>query len=223
VGTDLSLLPISRDPSLVGYWKFDEGTGGTAYDASGHGNMGNITGNPLWQSGSNCRIGGCINFNVTGKVNIPSLYNASFPTNGTLIMWINSSVWDVGVEHHFFDAYSSLRNHIFLRNNYSVPGGYLQIAFQSTSAYVFSDIPQVPVGSWFQIAVVWDTVSHKGYIYLNGNLYSQGSISDSSWTPNGQSTYLNDSGNNQGSEDDVRIYNRALSASEIHAIYNAGN
>ena len=36
---------------LVGYWKFDEGLGGTASDSSGNGNAGALTNGPAWTSG----------------------------------------------------------------------------------------------------------------------------------------------------------------------------
>ena len=43
-GTNLFLnSPI---PGLVGWWKFDEGSGGTAADSSGYGNKGTWSGNP---------------------------------------------------------------------------------------------------------------------------------------------------------------------------------
>lgn len=46
LGTDLTLLPVSRDPSLVGYWKFNEGSGTSAYDASGKGNNSTLNNGP---------------------------------------------------------------------------------------------------------------------------------------------------------------------------------
>lgn len=39
------------EPGLVGYWKFDEGSGGTAADSSGHGNTGTLMGGPVWDVG----------------------------------------------------------------------------------------------------------------------------------------------------------------------------
>src|SRR6056297_596327 len=50
VGTDLELDPVNRDPNLVGYWKFDEGSGTTAYDSSGNGNDGTLTNGPIWST-----------------------------------------------------------------------------------------------------------------------------------------------------------------------------
>jgi len=46
----LPVIPIS-DPSLVGWWKLDEGTGSTVIDWSGHGNHGTINGDPQGTSG----------------------------------------------------------------------------------------------------------------------------------------------------------------------------
>jgi hypothetical protein len=36
----------SADPSLVGWWKFDESSGNIAYDSSGYENNGTVNGNP---------------------------------------------------------------------------------------------------------------------------------------------------------------------------------
>ena len=38
----------AADPSLVGWWKLDEGSGLVANDSSGNGNDGTIYGSPLW-------------------------------------------------------------------------------------------------------------------------------------------------------------------------------
>ena len=42
---------------LVGWWKFDEGSGTVAYDSSGNGNDGNLTNGPTWTTG---KIGGAL-------------------------------------------------------------------------------------------------------------------------------------------------------------------
>ncbi|MHC4682229.1 MAG: hypothetical protein ACYTEK_26500, partial [Planctomycetota bacterium] len=41
----------AADPSLVGWWRFDEGSGIIAYDSSGNGNVGTFNGDPQWVSG----------------------------------------------------------------------------------------------------------------------------------------------------------------------------
>lgn len=39
---------IGNELGLVGYWKFDEGTGLTAFDSTVNGNNGTLTGGPIW-------------------------------------------------------------------------------------------------------------------------------------------------------------------------------
>ncbi|MCU0918458.1 MAG: hypothetical protein MUC88_28435, partial [Planctomycetes bacterium] len=40
------------DPSLVGWWTFDEVSGTVAHDSSGQGNDGTLAGNPQWAPGT---------------------------------------------------------------------------------------------------------------------------------------------------------------------------
>ncbi|MCX6702678.1 MAG: type II secretion system protein, partial [Candidatus Wolfebacteria bacterium] len=69
-GTDFSLLPIDYgDSSLMGYWKFDEGSGTTAYDYSGNNATGTLTNGPVWVGG---KVGSnALSFNGSSKVLIP--------------------------------------------------------------------------------------------------------------------------------------------------------
>lgn len=39
------------DPSLVGWWRFDDGAGTVAVDSSGNGNDGVFSGDPVWVPG----------------------------------------------------------------------------------------------------------------------------------------------------------------------------
>ena len=43
-------VPSPSDSGLVGYWRFDEGSGSIAQDNSGYGNDGTLVGNPVWLS-----------------------------------------------------------------------------------------------------------------------------------------------------------------------------
>ena len=57
---------------LVGWWKFDEGSGTVAYDSSGNGNDGNLTNGPTWITG---KIGGALSFDGVDDVIIAPLPN----------------------------------------------------------------------------------------------------------------------------------------------------
>jgi hypothetical protein len=49
----LSRRLTGAEPGLVAYWRFDEGTGFTAADATGHGNTGTLLDGPIWVTGLN--------------------------------------------------------------------------------------------------------------------------------------------------------------------------
>jgi hypothetical protein len=76
-------IPI-LDPDLVGWWKFDEGQGGTAVDRSGHGNHGVLVGDPQWGAGYHLgalHFDGIDDFVKTTSLDIPS-------DNVTMTAWI---------------------------------------------------------------------------------------------------------------------------------------
>ena len=79
------------------------------------------------------------------------------------------------------------------------------------------------VNTWYLVTVTWDGV-YLNY-YLNGN--PDGNITCTSSIPSvSRSTFIGKVENNtayfNGTLDDLRIYNRALSASEIDALYHEG-
>ena len=47
----------AQPEGLVAYWPFDEGSGDTAFDASGNGNDGVLNGGPAWVEGQILMVG----------------------------------------------------------------------------------------------------------------------------------------------------------------------
>ena len=216
IGSDLSL--IGRSEGLVGWWPLDGDPG----DRSGNGNGGTVVGNPTWAP--SCKVNGCLTINANSSsqyVNIPTLYNSSFPQRGTLTLWVNSASWN-NVGWPIFDGWDNTRSHLFVRNNYGAPGS-MQAVFQDSAAYEFAVQPSMSNNTWLFVSVAWDTVNQKGYVYVNGALVGSGSISNS-WVPSQQDATIGGGGGSGSpiySIDDVRVYSRVLSAAEIQAIYNA--
>ena len=74
---------INPHPGLVGWWRFDEGTGTTAGDSSGNGNIGTISG-ASWVDG---KFGKALSFDGTNDyVTVP--YSSSLNSPKTFITWI---------------------------------------------------------------------------------------------------------------------------------------
>ncbi|MBI2558514.1 hypothetical protein HYW20_04280, partial [Candidatus Woesearchaeota archaeon] len=76
----------SVDTSLVGYWKFDEGSGTTAADSAGT-NTGTLINGPIWTAG---KIGGALNFDGADDfVNVGSASSLDDLKAYTVCAWIN--------------------------------------------------------------------------------------------------------------------------------------
>lgn len=205
-GSDLTLGPFTRDQGLVGYWTFDEGSGTTAYDYSGKGNNGTLVSSPTWQTSTNCKVGGCLSFDGTTKyVDVPSL--TWQPNSFSISFWIQplvNSSWNqqIGATQGWgaFNFHTDVSNNIFVGTDIG-------------TRFVLSN--SLATNAWQFFTFTFS--NGNASIYKNAVLLS----SETNMTnPNAwQGFRLSNSIN--GSIDDVRIYNRALSAQEIQAIYNA--
>ena len=233
LGTDLSLGPFTRDKGLVGYWTFDEGTGTTAYDYSGQGNNGTKN-NGQWLTGTSCKKGGCFGTTIDSildyvQVIDPASGILDFSDNDSFsyLMWFKDSQ-NQGTESDqlWKGGYSPNSGYRMLTNTAS-GGPICQYADSDTAvgADGASTATSVLDGNWHLVVCIMDRVSKKFLIYLDGvykaadtNL-TEGSAKSSAVNPRLGEAWGGAEVN--GAVDDVRIYNRALSAEEIQAIYNA--
>jgi hypothetical protein len=95
------------------------------------------------------------------------------------------------------------------------------LSFNSSSGGVFTGV-QMPVNTWMHLAASFDGTNYR--FYINGQLIktTAGTFGPTNSAP----LEIGKSGTCEvfaGLIDEVEIYNRALSASEIAAIYNAGS
>jgi RHS repeat-associated protein len=195
--------------TLVGYWKFDEGSGLTAADSSGNNLTGTLTGGPTWTTG---RVNGALSFNGAGSyVQVGAPPSLVMSTAMTISAWINPTGDGIIVNKE--DEYEV-----------AVLSGHLQWAIaNSNPGWAWIDTGYIPpLNQWAHIAVTYDSGLVK--TYANGVLVhtyaGAGTIGD-------VDPALNDFriGGRQccvqyfsGSIDEVRIYNRALSATEIQSL-----
>jgi parallel beta-helix repeat protein len=196
------------------WWKFDEGTGTIAYD-SVDSNNGTIYGGATWTTG---RIGGALSFNGSSNYvdcgNGPSNYD-----NITVSAWMQTSTSGVLVSNRYNSGgygtwYTLSSTTIELGGNSSGSGAVL-LTFNTSTLNSL----------WHHIVYTKDGTNHA--IYVDGSLdQSFTSNADISWNVplyiGKRWNKTNSVGWFNGIIDDVRLYNRALTAEEVNLLYQQG-
>ena len=205
---------VSAPSGLVSWWAGE----GNADDLMGT-NTGTFQNGATYAPG---KVGYAFSFNgVNQSVNVPYNTNFNFSPSGQFSVeaWVivnsitsyqaiavkcpASDTWDWGV--------------------YIIPGGNFMVGSHNGFAVVSSITAQT--GQWYNVCVTYNNASWQ--LFVNGLTAAQGSgvsILQSSGGLGigckGQSTVYYDF--LAGLVDEIQIYNRALTASEIQAIYQAG-
>ena len=213
-----STVPVITvtDPNLVGWWKFDEGRGTTAFDWSGQGNHGDIRGGTAWVDGYD---GGALRLQgVDGYVNLPIGSLIATLDSATFTTWVNFSNLG-GAWQRIFDFGSGTATYIFLCPRTGT-GGPMRVAIQTGGGgESLIDADSTLATGWHHVAVAIRPGNMQ--IYLDGALAASGSTavipSQLGQTTNnwlGRSQYAAD-GYFNGSLDDFRIYNYAMPQGDI--------
>jgi len=91
----LGVIPQSvgqgADPSLVGWWTFDDGAGTTPLDSSDYGRHGEFVGDPQWGTGN---IGGALATSAGNYVVIPGYTGILGISARTCTAWIKTTTAD---------------------------------------------------------------------------------------------------------------------------------
>jgi hypothetical protein len=199
----------------VAVYSFNEGSGTTVHDSSGNGNNGTLQGGAAWTTSG--RYGNAISFNGTNAyVNVPNSSSVQLTTAMTLEAWINptlrNGVWrDViykGNDKYYLEADST--------SGKPVAGGILGGSYGE----IYGP-SAVTTNTWTHLAGTYDGATLR--LYVNGvqvNSRAQTgaiAISTNALQFGGDSIYGQYF---QGTIDEIRIYNRALSATEIQGDMN---
>jgi hypothetical protein len=206
---------------LVGWWKFDEGSGTVAYDSSGNGNDGNLTNGPTWTTG---KIGGALSFDGGDDLIIATLPNL----NGSDIT-ISQSVW--------IKTASSKLDQVIITKRVDSSFGYPTIMLEEKIATIAMDRSglrfsikgniELNDNQWHQLCGIKELNTYS--IYVDG-IFTKSEVRTDQYPSSdiihfGNHIPWKNSNVNPGFEgliDDVRIYDRALSAAEVQALYNMG-
>jgi hypothetical protein len=201
------------------WWAFDENTGTTAGDSSGAANPGTLVNSPSWVTAP---VGTGLSFN--GSTGYVAGTSRAVHTNASLTVaaWVNASSLAGGdgaaVSQNGSHTYGFTLGLDSTSDKWSFNMTNSDVASPTVVEQYSSAV--ATVGAWVHLVGVYDTSVSKMYLYVNGNVIGNASKS-TSWDATGAvqagRAYIGDawSGYFNGKVDDVRIYNRALSATEI--------
>ncbi|MHC4159293.1 MAG: LamG domain-containing protein, partial [Planctomycetota bacterium] len=218
----LGLVGITdaADPNLVTHWKLDEGSGTTAYDSAGT-NNGTITG-ATWTTGG--MINGALDFDgINDYVDITDSASLSFTNPSlTIAAWVylnqdqpgqriivrKNNQWQLGI----YAADNKIRN---------------LVKTDGTDGWTAAndEFYTIDTDTWYFFAFTYNGSVLK--YYANGTQVGSdktvtGDIVDNSNNVGIGSDTGGSSNNINGMIDDLRIYNRALSAEEILELFAEG-
>ena len=221
-GTDLHLSPFIH--GLVAYWNFDE-TGTTANDLSGFSNDGLMYSSSTvtdLHTSSGCVLGKCASFDGDDDyVDCGDGASLNITTNAiTIAAWVNiqdsSAVTTVYGTHYNKNDYTAPYNLYIFDAVPRFTMGNGTAWFNATSSQTLN------VNTWYYLVGTIDDMNNMS-IYVNGEKKGEDTFSGTRQTMD--KVTIGQSGNSDrylnGLIDEVRIYNRALSPSEIQALYEA--
>ena len=223
LGSTLNLTPGSRDRGLVGYWTFDDGTGVTALDTAAA-NNGTITG-ATWVESLGCQNGSCLSFDGDDYVTTPAfgLSGTILSVSGWVKMSYNATIYQSilgnGISSGTVGMIMLVRNSGTNALSWRYANSTTDLNSLASTFFTGYD------DTWVHFAVVCDYPGKTTKIYRNGSLIQTNIMEGTPIFPTiNNAKYLGAWNNSSyritgGNLDDIRIYNRELSASEIKAIY----
>ena len=212
-------------PDPIAHWTFDEGSGTTAYDYAGD-KHGTVYG-AVWTSG---QINGALNFDgADDYVGIGDSLNIT--NNLTVSAWICakgpsiSTVYVSGITSNIMSGYKGYG--LKLGDGTQVNQYALNFSY-GNSSIGWSRIvgSQIPLDNWTYVVATKDS-SSGSYLYINGNLDANDpsltqDVTDSTSNLHIGHSYFGSDRYFNGTIDDVRVYDRALTAGEIEQLYQQG-
>jgi len=203
-------------------WMFEEGSGNTANDSSGHGAHGTLNG-PTWSQG---KTGGGLSFDgINDYVRVPR--NSSLePANAiTIALWAKMSNSNGGDYVDLVRKALPYNIGYLLRWSYRDARLQLRIDRSSQPGIVVADTQSntAYLNQWHHFAATYDSATGSARLYVDGLL--RNSTSHSGGIDHADDLYLMHVGYPEqspgtGQLDDVRIYGRALTAAQIQALAN---
>jgi len=214
-GENIPYLEIETlEQNLVACWHFDEGSGSTAYDSSGNNNDGTIYG-ASWTAGVN---GTALDYDGNDGVHINDDSSLDGFSKLTILAWAKPHNHEGGNMGYVVGKYEE---HYAVRCPYRIwayEGDWI-VELGDGSDYYIARSPIIMDEQWYHLVLWWDGTELK--LFVNGNETDSAPANTFLYNNN---EYLRfgervDDGFFDGIIDEVSIYNYALTADEILALY----
>jgi PKD repeat protein/glucose/arabinose dehydrogenase len=199
-------------PGLVGAWGFNEASGGQAVDASGRANHGTLSGAARTASG---RFGGALTFDgLDDWVTVADAASLDLTTGMTMEAWVNPSAlgsnWRTAVIKEAPPG--ALAYALYASEGTPRASGHVNTGTESD----VRSPAAIPLNSWTHLTTTYDGSTLR--LYVGGLLVTSKAVTGALVTSTGALRFGGNAIWNewfQGRIDEVRIYNRALSAAEV--------
>ncbi len=235
-----SAFSASLGDNLLTYWSFDEGAG-TAVADSTHNADGILSGGVTWATGADSVFGGALRFDGTnGCVELPPTGPLVTPNASAMTISVRvkcdelitsmpvayRSIFNSNSGQDYYILYydkgnSQLRFKVTSQNT-TLNSGVSRAVYSSPSAS-----PTLLANTWYHLVAVYDGTD--AFLYVNGvkvntasaaNKGAQGVLKNNQYSAIGAKGVT--SGQNwKGAMDDLAIWTRALSDSEVASLYSS--
>jgi hypothetical protein len=205
----------AQPPGLIGFWTMSEGTGTTVADGARFGHTATLVNGAAWGSGLPGK-GGAVSLDGTDdSVELDGIGSAGV----TVAAWIQRTATKAGVWSHVLSRQAGTGT----AEHYTLAFFDDRLTFVGQNIVMVQQSAATPINQWVHVAGTFD--GSQSRLYVNGVL--AGSASGAATLATSDTTPLVIGGNQnnsavgdvfQGLLDDVRIYNRALTETEVASI-----
>lgn len=219
---------VNLNSGLVAYYPFS----GNANDYSGNNNHGTPSGSAALAADQAGNASSAYSFNGTtawGKITVPNSASLQFTTAATFSFWlrVNSATGTSGTgnvvtggQHSIFakdaDAGGGLYSQCYISG-----GAFNTFVGNVGMTNISGSLSSYTTGQWLHYVYVMDATEQR--LYINNNLVSTVAGAPNFATMNTKALVMARMNNNwyplNGTLDEFRVYNRALNAAEIAALY----
>jgi len=206
------VFPSTVTAELIGWWRLDEGSGTMTFDSSGYGNDARFEGSPTWIDEG--KLGKALRFNGSSDY-LAAPDSESLDINGdqlSITAWINGEDWPAANHVVRKVADTGTGSIYILRVN---PDSVQVFLNTSDGETIIQGTTTLATNEWFHIALIYDSAEAR--IFVNAQLDVLSEVS-------GELTQSDNelrigrgepAGYFVGMIDDVRLFNHALTESEL--------